>query len=95
LNPAIFADKIHPYIEERLGVKADFKVVAHNDGGLEVYMFGEHVRLEDPKAFTILVFGRPETVHNQDTIEFDYTSIPKVFRKAFPIPSFNYGLNFI
>ncbi len=95
LNPAIFANKIRPYIEERLGVKANFKVVTHNDGGLEVYMFGECARLRDPKAFTTLVFGRPETVHNQDTIEFDYTSIPKAFRKAFPIPSFNYGLNYL
>jgi N-acetylglutamate synthase-like GNAT family acetyltransferase len=94
LNPAVFTDKIRPYIEERLGVKADFKATAHNDG-VEVYMFGERVRFEDPRAFPILVFGRPETIHNPDAIDFDSTSIPQVFRRAFPIPSFNYGLNFI
>ncbi|MEM2448326.1 MAG: GNAT family N-acetyltransferase [Candidatus Bathyarchaeia archaeon] len=95
LNPAVFAEKIRPYIEEKLGVKANFKVASYSDGGFKVYMSGESVRFEDPKAFTLLVFGRPETVHSSDIIEFDHTRIPDVFKRVFPIPSFNYGLNFI
>lgn len=95
LNPAVFVEKIRPYVEERLGVKADFKVATCNDDVFEVYMFGERVRFEDLKAFTLFVFGRPETVHSSDIVEFDFTRTPEVFRRVFPIPSFNYGLNFI
>ncbi|MEM2848643.1 MAG: GNAT family N-acetyltransferase [Candidatus Bathyarchaeia archaeon] len=94
-NPAVFAEKIHPYVEEKLGVKANFKVTTYNDNVFEAYIFGERVKFKDPKAFTLFVFGRPETVHSSDIVEFDLNRIPEVFRRVFPMPSFIYGLNFI
>lgn len=94
-NPVVFAEKIRPYVEEKLGVKADFKVIACNDNVFEVYIFGECVKFKDPKAFPLFVFGRPETVNSSDVVEFDFNRIPGVFRRIFPMPSFNYGLNFI
>ncbi|MBS7611141.1 GNAT family N-acetyltransferase [Candidatus Bathyarchaeota archaeon] len=95
LNPVVFTEKIRPYVEERLGVKANFSIAACNDNVFESSMFGERVKFEDSRAFTMLVFGRPETVHSSDTVKFDSSRIPEVFKRVFPMPSFNYGLNFI
>lgn len=94
LNPILFVEKIRPYIEDRLGTKADFKITTYN-GSFQVNAFDKHVTFDCPKAFTLFVFGKPESVHVSDTVEFNFTRIPEVFRKVFPIPSFNYGLNFI
>ncbi len=95
LNPIVFVEKIRPYVEERLGVKANFNIAACNNDVFELSMFGERVKLEDPRAFTMLVFGRPETVHSSTTVKFNSNRLPEVFRRIFPMPSFNYGLNFI
>jgi len=93
LNPMKFAKKILLYVEERAG-KIDFRVESRPEGVM-IQLSDNCLKLEDPREFTMLIFGKPETIKNPDTPDFDFNKIPKPFRAVFPMPTPVYGLNYI
>ena len=93
LNPKKFAEKIRLYVEERIG-DVEFMVEPKQDG-VRIRLSDSRLELRDPREFTLLVFGRPETVENPDTPDFDPDSVPEPFKTVFPMPTPTYGLNYI
>jgi hypothetical protein len=94
LNPVNFIERIRPYVEEKIGVNTNFNVKVYDDC-FEIYVLGESIKLEDPKSFTTLIFGKPEIIRNPDAPKFDFSKVPEIFKKAFPMPTVTYGLNYI
>ena len=94
LNPVNFIEKIHPYIEEKIGVNTNFNVKVY-DNCFEIHVSGENIKLEDPRSLVLLIFGKPEIIRNPDTPKFDFSVFPEILKKVFPMPTITYGLNYI
>jgi len=93
LNPVKFAEKILLYVEERAG-EIDFRVESRPDG-VRIQLSDSCLKLEDPREFTMLIFGKPETIENPDIPDFVFNRVSEPFRAVFPMPTPVYGLNYI
>ena len=94
-DPVKFIDKIKPYIEERIGIETGFKAASYDDH-IELYALNESVKFKDSRMLIAILFGRPSFIQNRnDNITVDMESIPRIFRRVFPIPSISYGLNYV
>jgi len=96
INPSSFIEKIRPYLEERMGKKEAHKFIfALTHDKINLYLNGEKVNFQDPRALTLLFFGAPERLKGPPQPEFTLDLYPESLMNVLPLPTPIYGLNYI
>lgn len=95
INPKSFLEKVKPYLEERTERRIRVLELRKLEERANLIIDRDEVLLERPEALTQLFFGAPDRLRYSGQPRMRVRGVPRYLRRALPLPTPTYGLNYL